>query len=113
MCTQTEAIKILEEVYRNCNPIFGDAITDAYLYGSYARGDYHDASDIDILLAVNMRPDQIAKCRNSVASVTSDLSLKHDVTISVSVKPTEQLLRYANILPYYKNVLGEGIRYAV
>ncbi len=111
MCTQNQAIGILGEVYNLCNPVFGNAVKDAFLYGSYARGDYHKESDVDILLTVDMSAEEIAKHRKDVAKVTSDLSLKHDITVSVTVKPLEQFLRYSNVLPYYKNILGEGIRY--
>jgi len=113
MCTQNQAIGILGEVYNSCNNIFDNTIKDAYLYGSYARGDYHSESDVDILLTVDMSSAEIAKLRNAVAMVTSDLSLKHDITVSVTVKPVEQFLRFLDVLPYYKNVVGEGIRYAV
>lgn len=113
MCTQNQAIGILGEVYNSCNHIFDNTVKDAYLYGSYARGDYHSESDVDILLTVDMSPAEISRFRNAVATVTSNLSLKHDITVSVTVKPLEQFLRFADVLPYYKNVVGEGIRYAV
>lgn len=113
MCTQNQAIDILGEVYHSCNRILEYAIKDAYLYGSYARGDYHSESDVDILLTADMDAAAIAKYRKDIATVTSDLSLKHDITVSVTVKPLEQFLRFAEVMPYYKNVLGEGIRYAV
>lgn len=112
MCSQNQAIGILGEVYAACNPVFGNAIKDAYLYGSYARGDYHEESDIDILLTVDLEPAAISKLRNRVGMISSDLSLKHDVTVSVTVKPFAQFRQYADVLPYYRNVLGEGIRYA-
>lgn len=112
MCNQNQAIAILGEVYAACEPIFGNALKDAYLYGSYARGDYHAESDIDILLTVDLSPESISKYRYSIAEVTSELSLKHDVTVSVAIKPLEQFVRYADILPYYQKVLEEGIRYA-
>lgn len=112
MCNQRQAIAILGEVYTSCNPIFGNAISDAYLYGSYARGDYHAESDIDILLAVDLTPEAISKLRNKLALITSELSLEHDITVSVTVKPLAQFKQYADVLPYYKNVLKEGIRYA-
>ena len=38
MCTRNQAEEILHSVYHACSPIFG-RIHDAYLYGSYARGD--------------------------------------------------------------------------
>lgn len=112
MCNQSQAVAILSEVYTSCNPIFGNTIKDAYLYGSYARGDYHAGSDIDILLTVDMEADAISSLRNSIAVITSELSLKHDITVSVTVKPYTQFLQYVDVLPYYKNVLREGIRYA-
>lgn len=112
MCDQNQAIVILGDVYGACNPVLDNTIVDAYLYGSYARGDYHEESDIDILLTVNMDPSEIGKFRNRVGSITSDLSLKYDVTVSVTIKPYAQFKEYADVLPFYKNVLGEGIRYA-
>ncbi len=111
MCNQSQAIAILGEVYVACDPIFGNAMRDAYLYGSYARGDYHKESDVDILLTVDMEQDMIADYYPAVGIVSSDLSLKHDITVSVTVKPLAQFMQYSNVLPYYKNVLREGIRY--
>ena len=87
MCTRNQAEEILRSVYHACSPIFG-RIHDAYLYGSYARGDFTPESDIDILL-----------------------SLEHDIPVSVTVKPLEQFRRYQTALPYYRNVVREGIRY--
>ena len=111
MCTRNQAEEILHSVYHACSPIFG-CIHDAYLYGSYARGDFNPESDIDILLTVDLEQAEIAKHRNDVAKVTSRLSLEHDITVSVTVKPLEQFRRYQTALPYYRNVVREGIRYA-
>lgn len=112
MCNQRQALQILKEVFDQCSPIFDNKITEAFLYGSYARGDYHAESDIDILLVVAVDSSSIASARNQLAAITSRLSLKYDITVSVAVKPSAQFIRYADVLPYYKNVLEEGIRYA-
>ena len=112
MCNQSQAISILGEVYGSCNSILGGTIKSAYLYGSFARGDYHEGSDIDILLTVDLEAEDISAFRNSIAVVASELSLKHDVAVSVTVKPHTQFLRYINVLPYYQNVIREGIPYA-
>ena len=53
MCTRNQAEEILHSVYDACRPIFG-CIHDAYLYGSYARGDFTPESDVDILLTVDL-----------------------------------------------------------
>ena len=111
MCTQNEAVVILHEVYAACKAVFGE-IREAYLYGSYARGDYHDESDVDILLTVDMTQDEISDYTMDVAHISSELSLKHDITVSIAVKPSEQFERFKMMLPYYHNVVSEGIRYA-
>ena len=113
MCTQSEAVQIFREAYLACSKALNGKVTNGYLYGSYARGDFHEDSDIDILLTVDMTAEELMKYRHAVSVINSDLSMEHDVTVSVTVKPLEQFTRYADTLPYYKNVLKEGIAYAV
>lgn len=112
MCNTTQAVEILGEVYVSCSAILKHSIQDAYLYGSYARGDYTKESDIDILLTSSLTSAEIEQCRYAIAYISSDLSLKHDITVSITVKAHEQFQHYQNVLPYYRNVIQEGIRYA-
>lgn len=109
--TTPDAVEIMREVYRYCSELYPSGVQNAYLYGSYARGDYDDESDVDILLTVDADSEEIAKHRAALAAITSELSLRHDVTVSVSAKPLQQFQRYCSILPFYKNVLQEGVRY--
>lgn len=111
MCNKNEAVEILHQVYDRCEKIFGK-IDECYLYGSYARGDYHRESDVDILLTVMMSQAEIEDAGMQIAEVSSDLSLEHDVTVSIAVKPSELFKKYREILPYYQNVINEGIKYA-
>ena len=103
MCTRNQAFEILKIVYHACDPILGHSIHDAILYGSYARGDFTAESDIDILLTADLTQEQIASQRRAVSGVASTLS---------HVVPLAQFRRYADFLPFYQNVLKEGIRYA-
>ena len=112
MCTRNQAFKILKNVYYACDPILEHSIHNAILFGSYARGDFNAESDIDILLTVDLMQEQIASHRRAVSGVASILSLDHDVTVSVHVVPLAQFRRYADFLPFYQNVLKEGIHYA-
>lgn len=106
------AEKILKEVYQKSSHIFGELLHDAYLYGSYARGDYGIGSDIDILLTVDLDYEELEKYTEKIAHISSELSLENDIYVSITIKPLDLFLKYSNILPYYKNVLNEGIRYA-
>lgn len=111
MCNKSEAMTILSEVFERSKELFGSKLADCYLYGSYARGDYDEESDVDILLTVDGGYDDIREYNDSLAEIGSDISLDHNVTVSISVKPLEQFNRYANISPYYQNVIEEGIIY--
>ncbi len=106
-----DALQVLGEVYHGCASIFPVPIHDAFLYGSFARGDYHDASDIDILLTVDLDWTQISSYRRAISRVVSELCLKYDRTVSVTVKPLSLFTQYLDDLPFYKNVYTEGVRY--
>ena len=112
MCTKNEAMIILEEAFERSRELFGDSLTGGWIYGSYARGDFDEESDVDILLTVDRSDDDIRSHNKLLAKIDSDLSLDHNVTVSVTVKSLEQFTRFADISPFYRNVIREGIRYA-
>lgn len=105
MCT-ADAGLIAREVYSECSKVFPGRIRDAYLYGSYARGDFDSESDIDILLTVDADSTEISRRRYDLAEITSSLSLKHDITVSVTAKPLSQFRQYSEVLPFYKKRLA-------
>ena len=111
MCTLSDAMRIFKEAVEACSIALDGKVKNAWLYGSYARADFHDESDIDILLTADMTAEELKKYRHAVSVINSDLSMEHDVTVSVTLKPLEQFTRYADTLPYYRNVLREGIAY--
>lgn len=44
--------KILQTIMDCYKQVYGDSLHTVYLYGSYARGDYDNESDIDIVAIV-------------------------------------------------------------
>ena len=106
------AASIFKEVCQRCKTVLDSKMCDAYLYGSYARGDYNKWSDIDILITVDSDYLAIEKYSDVIADISSELSLKYDITLSVTMKPIDQFKRYADVLPYYANVIKEGIKYS-
>ena len=87
MCTKSEAVIILGEAFELSKKLFGDSLTCGYLYGSYARGDFDEESDVDILLTVDANDDNIRANSKQLAKIDSDLSLEHSVTVSVGSIP--------------------------
>ncbi len=112
MCTKNEALIILDEAYKKISSLTAGSVVESFLYGSFARGDFTLQSDVDLFFTLNMTEKQIAELRKKISAVSSELSLKHNVTVSISVKPHDRFVRFSEVLPYYKNIISEGIRYA-
>lgn len=104
---------ICEKIVDCYKKIYGDDIQGIYLYGSYARGDFDEDSDIDIVAIVKGdRLDLQDKCRNSVWALANELDLEYDVLTSPTVIPADEFDKYFSELPYYQNILKEGKRLA-
>ena len=107
MCTQQEAIGILREVVEKSSAVL--PVQDAFLYGSYARGDFGEDSDVDIFLTTPLSRQEAEKKRWEISGVASDISLAHDVVVSICVRNAQDFQPEHN--PYHCNVFREGIRY--
>lgn len=80
------------------------------LYGSYARGDFHLNSDVDIMILVNnMSDEEIRKSEELLCDFAFDIELETDIHISAIVKNEEHFTTWVNVLPFYMNVEKEGV----
>ena len=112
MCDKNTAIQIMNEVVERAKAMpWGDSFVDAYLFGSYARGDYDDESDIDIFLTFEESEEKIRIINNAIVCIDSDVSLEHNITVSSVVRSVDFFRNYANISPLLINILSEGIKY--
>ena len=107
VCSQSEALQILEQAYHRVNKVL--PVEDAYLYGSYARGDHRKDSDVDIFITSSSSNQEVETCRWDIAKIASHLSLEHDVVVSVCVRPSASFEPERNF--YHANIAREGIRY--
>lgn len=113
MCTKSELQIILTEIAATARETFGEQLDSVILYGSYARGDYTPESDVDIMILVKgIAPEELWKYKDSIIQKESELELEYDLLISATIKDVETFNKYLNVLPFYQNVLKEGIRVA-
>ena len=104
--------KICERVVEIYRKIYGNAIHAVFLYGSYARGDYDEESDIDFAAIVEGNQIELRQKRSKVSRDLSKICLDYDVVISFGIIPANYFDRYYTEVPYYRNVVEEGKRLA-
>lgn len=87
--------------------IFHSNITMIILYGSVARNEATDSSDIDI--AIIMKSAMDFDTQNKFISWCADMDLRYDKVFSVIDIQAENMDKWGEILPFYKNVKKEGV----
>lgn len=112
MCTKNQLSELLQTVAEKSKEIFGDDLHSVILYGSYARGHYDDESDIDIMILADVSDSELRSFRSQIDSLCGTLLYDYGVVVSITERDTETYYRYADILPFYRNIQQEGVRIA-
>jgi len=89
---------------------YGEDLLRVVLFGSKARGDFDDESDLDVLIVVRMPDDNYWRHWNEIVTTTYDLELTYSVVFSFIIKdePEYALMRQWNLL-LNRNIEQDGI----
>lgn len=112
MCSQNTLKKIIDKVCYFAKDTFGEKLCAVKLYGSYARGDFDDESDIDIMVLIHCSRGELRNYRHLLVDLGSDLSLENDITVSILAYDTETFDKFRDAMPFLQNVEREGIKVA-
>ena len=89
--------------------LLGSSLSKVILYGSYARGDNHDFSDVDLMILVKMSDSEIKRIENDVYDIAFEIEIETGIDISPIIKNEAQYEYWVDTLPFYRNVRDEGI----
>jgi len=98
------------KVLKAAKDTLGDKLEKVILFGSYARGDFDSESDIDFFILGNIPQEEAGKWRGNIRKRLPLIDLEYDITVSLHVTGSSIFNQYADTLPYYMNIIREGIQ---
>lgn len=102
-----ELAMLLNEVKRDIILLLKDSVKQLKLYGSYARGDHSNDSDIDIFLVYD--ETRIKNIDDLISEISVEYQLKYGIMINIYDMSISYYNKYKNISPLIKNVEREGV----
>jgi predicted nucleotidyltransferase len=109
MCNQTTLHKITSRVIRAAKDNLGEKLDKVILYGSYARGDCDDESDIDIMVLADIPHAEASRISSEINEAVGDFGLEYGFLVSIHVTDSVTFYRFIDDLPFYMNVAREGV----
>lgn len=101
--------KEIQRFVKEVQQLLGDRLKKVILYGSYARGDYNNQSDVDIMILTDLSFKEIEYYRDKISDIAYDIELDTGIILSPIIKNIEKYNSRINFVPFYKNVQKEGV----
>ena len=91
----------IEEVVKlfaaGAQEIYGNKLNSIILYGSCARGDFGEDSDIDLLVLLNVEQNQLTSERSKIMDLSDRLDLDYDVVLAPVFQNVQIFNQYAPV----------------
>jgi uncharacterized protein len=98
--------QILSELRTGLEALYGERLVKLVLYGSQARGDAEEYSDVDVLAVLRDKFDRKLEDQRTL-DLICHLTLKHSVVVSLLLIPYEDY--HANQIGLVWNIHREGV----
>ena len=100
---------ILQQYVKEIRKVYGPHLKQVILYGSYARGNYRNDSDVDIMILLDISDMEAKAYFDRLIDTTFDFNMEYDLDIKPVVKSEDHFLKWIANYPFYANVNKEGV----
>jgi uncharacterized protein len=103
--------KVVEQIAKDykaaLQELYGDDLAELVLFGTYARGDQHDESDVDFAVVFRDNHPRTLEDKMKISSLGAHLSLKYGLMVSsLSVMLNKKQTSMQGV---YQEIRKEGI----
>lgn len=108
-----EKIKeIMQKFAAEAKRVYGSRLYAVILYGSCARGDFEENSDIDVMVLLDVAEEELRVEREQIIDIANRLDWDYDVVLAPVLQNYKTYQRYLPVSVFYQNVQKEGIKIA-
>jgi predicted nucleotidyltransferase len=108
--TLSDIRPLIDDFIRELEKVLGQNLSKVILYGSYARGDQRENSDIDLMILTSLDDnDEIRRIEKALYDLSFEYEMEHLININVIVDNEKHFYDWVNDLPFYRNVEQEGV----
>lgn len=98
----------LKQVFKyQMQNLYGDELDRIILFGSYARGDYNEHSDVDLMVVLKKDNLSVFREIRKIHRINSQLNIDYNNVISVMPVSLNHYLNYSS--GFFENVKEEGV----
>ena len=97
-------IEFIEMIKKN----IGEDVVQCRLFGSCARGDYDDYSDIDIVLLTNCNREESEQYTDTLIDIVTELAMKYYVVVNALCIPFKEYEEKKSWYDFFVNIEEEG-----
>ena len=107
MLKKEEQQALIADFKKAVSAFYGERLAKIILYGSYARGDFHEESDIDFLVVLKDEDISVFREIDQLNDLAFGLALKFKTMISFVPTTLKKLTK--SKMPLYFSVREEGL----
>lgn len=79
------------------------------VYGSAARDDYSDDSDVDIAILTDLDRESVKQYDYSLMNIVTEIAMNSDAIVEYICLPIDEFNQKKEWYGYFKNIQNEGI----
>ena len=99
--------EVRKELVEGLTGIFQNNISMIILYGSTARNEATNESDIDIAIIIKNEMDRQTK--KQFINWAADMDMRYEKVFSIVDIQEDNMKKWESVLPFYQNIRKEGI----
>lgn len=100
--------KVKNDTTEMVKTVMGKDLIKVVLYGSCARGDYTQDSDIDIALITACDRLEAKKYNDKIADISTRLAMKYFAVVNFVCLPYSEFIKKKSWYSYFRNIDSEG-----